>query len=635
MSTHIAKLALIVLLAGTATSVLADNPPPAPAGSKIPVKTSDDLPRHTYTIEGKASEFLLSDKPFKDFVAKVKANVDADLAKYDITDRTTLQGYHTLRQQIAMFEGRLDDALACAATVKSLEGKESKKLMTGQVLAALVAASKGSSGDKARFEQIFKAKLNESVSILPYDIVREELVSARGRAQMITRELVLGQIAGGLDPVVEQQKGEVSGELVTTLVGVRVLLDHMLPIQPQVAEVYGKLIEANATERKDIWTPTLVTFTEADKLTPITVGIWDSGVDTAIFQTTKQLWTNPKETVDAKDNDGNGYIDDVHGIAYDLTIDPTSALLHPLSDLKHDSALMQKHMKGVGDVQSGVDSPEATEFRKYITTLKQNEVTPFLEDLGLFGNYSHGTHVAGIAVEGNPFARVLAARITFDYKQIPQHAPTEELAKKTAKAAHDTINYFKTNGVRVVNMSWGGSREDVEATLEKKGVGKNSEERAEIARKLFAIERDALDAAMRGAPEILFICAAGNSDNDNEFAELIPSGLKLPNMLTVGAVDSSGKPTSFTTFGKGVKLYANGFEVNSYIPGGQKLKFNGTSMAAPNAANLAVKILNVNPKLTPTQIMEIMANGADPLAGYEGRFMINPKKSIDMVRSGK
>lgn len=635
MSTHFAKFALIVLLAGTAASVRADNPPATPPGTKIPVKTSDDLPRHTYTIEGKASEFLLSDKPFKDFVSKVKANVDADLAKYDITDRTTLQGYHTLRQQIAMFEGRFEDALAYAATVRSLEGKESKKLMTGQVLGALVAATKGSSGDKARFDQIFKSKLNESVSVLPFDIVREELVSARGRAQMLTRELVLGQIAGGLDPVVAQQKGEVSGDLVTTLVGVRVMLDHMLPIQPQVAEVYGKLIEANATERKDIWTPTLVTFTEADKLTPVTVAIWDSGVDTAIFQTTRQLWTNPKETVDAKDNDGNGFVDDVHGIAFDLTVDPTSALLHPLSDLKHDSALMQKHMKGVGDVQSGVDSPEATEFRKYITTLKQEEVTPFLEDLGLFGNYSHGTHVAGIAVEGNPFARVLAARITFDYKQIPQHAPSEELAKKTAKAAFDTINYFKANGVRVVNMSWGGSREDVEATLEKKGVGKNSEERAEIARKLFAIERDSLDAAMRGAPDILFICAAGNSDNDNEFAELIPSGLKLPNMLTVGAVDSSGKPTSFTTFGKGVKLYANGFEVNSYIPGGEKLKFNGTSMASPNAANLAVKILNVNPKLTPTQVMEIMAKGSDPLAGYEGRFMINPKKSIDMVRGGK
>ena len=634
MQNNLTKLALIVLLAGTTTSVFADNPPPAPT-TKITVKTADDLPRHTYKVAGKASEFLLSDKPFKDFVSQVKLNAESDLATYDITDRTTLQGYHALLQQIAMFEGRFDDAIACSAKVRSLEGKESKKLMTGQVLGALIAAKKASNGDQSRLEQVFKSRLNESVGTLPYATVREELVSARGRAQMITRELILGQVAGSLDPVVDQQKGEVSGELVTALVGMRVMLDHMLPIQPQVAEVYEKIIAANAVERTDIWTPTLVTFTEADKLTPITVAVWDSGVDTAIFQTTKQLWTNPKETVDAKDNDGNGFVDDVHGIAFDLTVEPTSALLHPLSDLKHDSALIQKHMKGVGDVQSGVDSPEATEFRKYITSLKREEVTPFLEDLGLFGNYSHGTHVAGIAAEGNPFARILTARITFDYKQIPQHAPSEELAKKTAKAAHDTINYFKTNGVRVVNMSWGGSREDIESTLEKKGVGKNSEERAEIARKLFAIERDSLDAAMRGAPDILFICAAGNSDNDNEFAELIPSGLKLPNMLTVGAVDSSGKPTSFTTFGKGVTLYANGFEVNSYVPGGDKLKFNGTSMASPNAANLAVKILNVNPKLTPKQVMEIMAKGADPLAGYEGRFMINPKKSIDMVRSAK
>jgi subtilisin family serine protease len=107
---------------------------------------------------------------------------------------------------------------------------------------------------------------------------------------------------------------------------------------------------------------------------------------------------------------------------------------------------------------------------------------------------------------------------------------------------------------------------------------------------------------------------------------MIPSGLKVPNMLTVGAIDSSGKPTSFTTFGKGVTLYANGFEVNSYIPGGEKLKFNGTSMASPNAANLAVKILNVNPKLTPAQVVAIMNEGADPLAGYEGRKIINPQE---------
>src|SRR4051812_38770444 len=66
----------------------------APAGAqqdqKIVVKTADDLPRHTYHIDQKPSEFILSDKPFTEFVAKVKADAQADLAKYQIEDPTTL-----------------------------------------------------------------------------------------------------------------------------------------------------------------------------------------------------------------------------------------------------------------------------------------------------------------------------------------------------------------------------------------------------------------------------------------------------------------------------------------------------------------------------------------------------------------
>ena len=603
--------------------------------AKIAVKTADDLPRHTYTISGKASEFLVTDAPFKEFVTKVKADTLATLATYDIKDPTTLSGYYALLQQIAMFEGDTTSAVKYANMVRELETKESKKMMSGQVIRAFAAGKGAGAPGTAAFDAEFKNTLKKNVGALPIEKVREELTSARGRAQIVNKELLMGSIAGQLDPVLEQQKGVLSSDLANGLIGARVTLDTMLPIMPKMAEVYGDILAANPTQRADTWTPTLVTIPPTAAGKPVTIAVWDSGVDMPIFEKTGQAWTNPRETVNGKDDDNNGFVDDVHGIAYDLKANKVPEVLHPISELKSPLNLMEGNMKGLGDVQSGIESKEADGFRTYIKTLKRDQISPFLEDLGLYGNYSHGTHVAGIASEGNPFARILAARITFDYKEIPQVPPSEELSRKTAQAAIDTVNYFKAAEVRVVNMSWGGSRKDIETTLEKCGIGKSTEERAEMSRKLFNIEKEGLERAMRSAPEILFICAAGNSDNDNDFAELIPSGLKLPNMLTVGAIDSAAKPTSFTTFGKGVKLYANGFEVDSYVPGGKRMKFNGTSMASPNAANLAAKLFALKPTLTVPQVIELMNKGADPMTGYEGRFVINPKKTIEMLGSTK
>ncbi|MFY7897377.1 MAG: S8 family serine peptidase, partial [Phycisphaerales bacterium] len=495
-----------------------------------------------------------------------------------------------------------------------------------------------SSGDEAAYIEAFKQNLAKRIGALPWEKVREEVKQTRSTALIISRDLVLGQIQASLDPVVEQNEGEVSGDMVTGLIRMRVMLDHQLPLMPAMAEVYGDLIDKN--EKKvaieDKWTPNLVTLNSGDNAKPVVMAVWDSGVDTAIFAPKQQLWTNTKEVAgNGKDDDNNGFVDDVHGIAFDLRGNYTPELLHSVKEMKNDKSLVVKHTKGLMDLQAAVDSPEANALRQYMSTLKADQVEGFLEDLGLYGNYSHGTHVAGIAAEGNPFARVLAARITFDFKSIPQVTPSIEQAKKDAAAAEATIEYFKKAGVRVVNMSWGGSVKGIEGALEMKGVGESPEARAKLAREIFDIGKTSLENAMKNAPEILFVAAAGNSDNDNEFSEMIPSGLNVPNMVTVGAIDSSGKPTDFTTFGKNVVLYANGFEVDSYVPGGERMKFSGTSMASPNVANLAGKIVALNPKLSPTEIVEAMKRTGDPLEGYEGRIIVNPKRAVGVLRSAQ
>jgi subtilisin family serine protease len=635
-----ASLALVMaagLCAPVAAVTFAQEAAPAAAQpAKKPVNSIMDLPRYTYAIEGKASEFVLAGEPFAKFVSEVRANTERTLAEYDITDKTTLKGMLGLLQAIAIFEGRTDDALAMTPKLKELEDKEGARLMVGEALAARVEAKAASSGDEAAYVEAFKQNLATRVGALPWEKVREEVKQTRSTALIITRDLIVGQLQAGLDPVVAENNGEVSGDMVTGLIRMRVMLDHQLPLMPSMAQVYGDLIAKN--EKKvtveDKWTPNLVVLNATDKATAVVMAVWDSGVDTAIFEPKQQLWTNTKEVAgNGKDDDNNGFVDDVHGLAFDLRGDYTPELLHSVTEMRNDKSLVVKHTKGLMDLQSAIDSPEADALRRHMSTLKADQVEGFLEDLGLYGNYSHGTHVAGIATEGNPFARILTARITFDYKSIPQITPSVEQAKKDAAAAAATIEYFKKAGVRVVNMSWGGSVKDIEGALEMKGVGATPEERASMAREIFNIGKVAMETAMKNAPDILFVAAAGNSDNDNEFAEMIPSGLNVPNMVTVGAIDSSAKPTGFTTFGKNVVLYANGFEVDSFVPGGERMKFSGTSMASPNVANLAGKIVALNPKLSPTEIVEAMKRTGDPLPGYEGRIIINPKRAIGVLRS--
>jgi subtilisin family serine protease len=206
--------------------------------------------------------------------------------------------------------------------------------------------------------------------------------------------------------------------------------------------------------------------------------------------------------------------------------------------------------------------------------------------------------------------------------------PTEERSQRTAAAYRLAVETFKGAGARVVNMSWRYGPSFYEQALAYHNVGATPEERKQIANKLFGIEKQALEEAIKGAPGILFVAGSGNEDNNADFSQYIPAGLELPNLITAGAVDQSGTETSFSTFGRTVKVHANGFEVTSYVPGGEKLKLSGTSMASPQVANLAAKLFAMKPELTPVQAKELIMKGAEP----NGRVnLINPKKTLELA----
>jgi subtilisin family serine protease len=189
------------------------------------------------------------------------------------------------------------------------------------------------------------------------------------------------------------------------------------------------------------------------------------------------------------------------------------------------------------------------------------------------------------------------------------------------------VDFMQREGVRVVNMSWGESIKAIEETLELCNIGHGSAERQALARGYFEKGRAALQRAMAGAPDILFVTSAGNSNQDATFAEDYPAAIQLPNLITVGAVDKAGDEAPFTSYGPTVVVHANGFQVDSVIPGGERVPQSGTSMASPQVANLAAKMLAVNPALGPQELIAIIRGTAERSADGR-RVLIHPKRAV-------
>ena len=195
--------------------------------------------------------------------------------------------------------------------------------------------------------------MEQALAALDYELVQDNLKSARGRTEILSEALVLGNLESSYQPVVDKTSGEVSYDIASSLVSVSTTLDHFVRDAAVINEVYSAKIAANEVAKTDIWQARKYDLDTDAKATPVVVAVWDSGLDTTIEAFSPVLWRNTAEIPDnGVDDDSNGFVDDVHGIAYDLHSQKVTSILYPMGDFDGDLDVMQTHMKGLGDIQS-------------------------------------------------------------------------------------------------------------------------------------------------------------------------------------------------------------------------------------------------------------------------------------------
>lgn len=375
-----------------------------------------------------------------------------------------------------------------------------------------------------------------------------------------------------------------------------------------------------------------------------TVAIIDSGTDMEHKEIAPSAWINPGEIAgNDRDEDRNGYQDDIYGWNFaegnNQVID-YSYLGLLTEDVKKFFAIQTKIFYGTATQE------EITWLREAVSD------QAFIKRLSTYGNFMHGTHVAGIAAKNND-SKILAIKLIPTEVKLPGQSLDDikgnslklkilkglltTLAKQQVTLLEEIGSYVNFHKAQVANGSFGTGFNQAKMIVET--VGKvlikdiTAQQVEDMARHFMNTLVTEGQRFVMAAPKTLFVFAAGNDGMNNDMYPTYPTNIAAPNVISVAATIEDLTIAPFSNYGiKEVDVAAPGVGITSAAPGNNYIQVSGTSQAAPYVANIAAKVVDANQNLTPAQVRQIIIKTVDKRDFLKGKVsaegIVNSERAI-------
>ena len=385
-------------------------------------------------------------------------------------------------------------------------------------------------------------------------------------------------------------------------------LDHYLEtISP--SKFFGR--EVDLANLKYLILGTLLSLSNAHASV---VAIVDSGTDYKHASLINNIWTNEVDLPNNdRDEDRNGYQDDIYG--WNFAESNNQVIDYSYLGLLNDD------VRKFFVIQAKAMTGEATE--EEMTWLREMvSNADFIKRLSVYGNFMHGTHVAGIAAKDSEDIKLLNIKLIPTEVKLPAEDEAERfegkgilssikdklikaalglLAKQQMTLLTEISVYVAGHKADVANGSFGTGFAQAKMLIQTVAEGLNlklSDEEIKTYSVHFINELVANGKKMvEESKNTLWVFAAGNDGTNNDQLPSSPTNIQADNVISVAATIGFDVIAPFSNFGvKMVDVAAPGVSINSTVPGDEFLSVSGTSQAAPYVANMAekLKILIIN-----------------------------------------